>query len=250
MGPPPSGHHQSAAPCRSLRHPPSQLQPGRNAGRRVAMAQGLKAALVGADCCLIVLFKAAVPRLGHRRLLGGGKWCLGGMGGGLTDEQEAKVSQGDAPAGLYGGSRVFSFHRRFCYFLRVDFFLKDQITEHARKKKRAAGRSHLQLGSSAPPGRPAFPPLHTRRLHDPSLSLSPLHTHPPRHSASRALLFSPRTHPSLHLSSLRRAAGSMAKRIIQQQSTSLPSASLLPHSSLPSGPRRRCGGVGRSVWGG
>lgn len=137
---------------------------------------------------------------------------------------------------------------RSCYFLVVDFFFFffffcPKITEHThergKKKNRAAGRSHLQLGSSASPGRPPFPPLRTPRLDDPSPSLPPSlpssspYLSPPRptptperYSASRALLFSPRTHPSLHLSSLRRAAGSMAKRIIQQQSTSLPSASL------------------------
>lgn len=86
-GPPPSGHHQSAAPRRSLRPPSCQLQPGGPAGHRVATARGLKAGLVGADCCLIVLFRAAVPRLGRRRLSGGGRgrevvsgWERGGGG--------------------------------------------------------------------------------------------------------------------------------------------------------------------------
>lgn len=83
-GPPPSGHHQFAPLRCSLRPPSCQLQPGGPAGHRVATARGLKAGLVGADCCLIVLFRAAVPRLGRRRSsggAGGGKWRLGGKGG-------------------------------------------------------------------------------------------------------------------------------------------------------------------------
>ena len=51
-----------SGPLCSLRPPPGRLQPGRSAGRRVAMLESLKAGLVGADCCLIVLFRAAVHR--------------------------------------------------------------------------------------------------------------------------------------------------------------------------------------------
>lgn len=40
--------------------PFSQLQPGGSAGHHVAMLEMLKASLVGADYCLIVLFRAAV----------------------------------------------------------------------------------------------------------------------------------------------------------------------------------------------
>lgn len=40
--------------------PFSQLQPGGSAGHRVAMLESLKAGLVGADYCLIVLFRVAV----------------------------------------------------------------------------------------------------------------------------------------------------------------------------------------------
>lgn len=50
----------SLQPLRSLRPSSCQLQPGGSAGHRVATLESLKAGLVGADCCLIVLFRAAV----------------------------------------------------------------------------------------------------------------------------------------------------------------------------------------------
>ncbi|CAB1442345.1 unnamed protein product [Pleuronectes platessa] len=49
-----------SGPLCSLRPPSGRLQPGRSAGHRVATLESLKAGLVGADCCLIVLFRAAV----------------------------------------------------------------------------------------------------------------------------------------------------------------------------------------------
>lgn len=63
----------------SLRPSSCQLQPGGSAGHRVATLESLKAGLVGADYCLIVLFRAAVRWWGYNRAacgLGPQQWTL------------------------------------------------------------------------------------------------------------------------------------------------------------------------------
>lgn len=65
---------------------------------------------------------------------------------GLIDQQEAKVSQGDASAGLDGGSR--GFFLLFPEILLLSFFFfGTKITEHTgRKKRKKSGR---QISSPA-----------------------------------------------------------------------------------------------------
>ena len=63
-------HHEAI----SLRPSSCQLQPGGSAGHRVSMLESLKAGLVGADFCLIVLFRAAV-RWGFQQAACG-QWTL------------------------------------------------------------------------------------------------------------------------------------------------------------------------------
>lgn len=54
--------------------PFSQLQPGGSAGHRVAMLESLKAGLVGADYCLIVLFRVAVNQGLQQGCMGPQPW--------------------------------------------------------------------------------------------------------------------------------------------------------------------------------